>query len=73
MHSINLHIDETMNERDVDKLRQRLLAEPHVSNVELKKELPHDMLVEFEEHHDIPMHVLDMLKAQGFHADIVGC
>lgn len=73
MHSISVHIDETMKSSDIDSLRQKLLKEPYVTNVEMREEMPHDMLIEFEEHHDIPVHVLEMLKAQGFHADIVGC
>ena len=73
MHSISVHVDETMKSSDIDNLRQRLLQEPYVTNVEMRTEMPHDMLVEFEEHHDIPVHVLEMLKEQGFHADIVGC
>lgn len=73
MHSISVHIDETMKSSDIDVLRRKLLKEPHVTNVEMREEMPHDMLIEFEEHHDIPVHVLEMLKAQGYHADIVGC
>ncbi|HEY9148089.1 MAG TPA: hypothetical protein VIQ22_03675 [Gammaproteobacteria bacterium] len=73
MHSINVHIDETLKATDIDALRRQLLQEPYVSNVEMRTEMPHDMLVEFEAHHAIPQHVLDMLKARGFHADIVGC
>lgn len=73
MHSISVHVDETMKSSDIDNLRQRLLQEPYVTNVEMRTEMPHDMLVEFEEHHDIPVHVLEMLKEQGYHADIVGC
>lgn len=73
MHSINVHIDETMKQGDIEGLRQQLLQDPHVSNVEMRSEMPHDMLVEFEERHDVPLHVLDMLKQRGLHADIVGC
>lgn len=73
MHSINVHIDETLDSRDIDGLRDRLFSDPHVSNVELRQEMPHDMLVEFEANHDVPLHVLEMLKSQGYHADIVGC
>jgi len=73
MHSINVHIDETLDSRDIDSLRNRIFNDPHVSNVELRQEMPHDILVEFEANHDVPMHVLEMLKAQGYHADIVGC
>lgn len=73
MHSVNVHIDETMNQGMVDSLRQQLLSDPYIRNVEMRTEMPHDMLVEFDAHHNVPMHVLSMLQGQGFHADIVGC
>jgi hypothetical protein len=73
MHSINVHIDENLSTMDINGLRNRLLEDPHVRNVEMRSEMPHDMLVEFDAHHEVPVHVLDMLKAQGLHADIVGC
>lgn len=73
MHSINVHIDETMQTRDIEGLRQQLFQDPHVTNVEMREEKPHDLLVEFQERHDVPLHVLNMLKQRGFHADIVGC
>lgn len=73
MHSINVHIDETISSKDIDTLRRKLLGEPHVNNVEMRAGMPHDILVEFEEDQDVPMHVLEMLKSRGLHADIVGC
>lgn len=73
MHSINVHIDETLNMVDIKGLRHRLSEDPYVRNVELHQEMPHDLLVEFDAHHDVPLHVLTMLKDQGLHADIVGC
>lgn len=73
MHSINVHIDETLNNVDIDGLRHRLLEDPFVRNVELNQKMPHDLLVEFDANHDVPLHVLAMFKAQGLHADIVGC
>lgn len=73
MHSINVHIDETMTDQAISGLRRQLLDEPYVRNVEMRSDRPHDMLVEFDERHDVPMHVLEMLKHQGLHADIVGC
>lgn len=73
MHTISVYIDETVNTIEVDGLRQEMMSAPHVKNVELRPEKPHDMLVEFDEHHNVPMNVLDILKSHGLHADIVGC
>lgn len=73
MHTINLHIDETMSGNEVDGLCQEMLSAPHVRNVQMRSERPHEMLVEFDEHHNVPMSVLGILQSHGLHADIVGC
>ena len=44
---------------------------PHVTNVEINNARPHDMLVEYEEHYNIPMLVMDKLHHKGLHPDIV--
>jgi hypothetical protein len=73
MNTINIHIDETIGSNELSGLRQKLLAAPYVRDVQLDSKMPHDVLVEFDEHHNVPMHVLDIFKEQGLHADIVGC
>ena len=73
MNYVNIHIDETVNQQDMGILCQQLMAAPHVNDVEVSAKRPHDMLVEFEEHYNMPMRLLFMLKQQGLHADIVGC
>ena len=70
MHAISIHIDENINRSEADALRREMMASPYVRNVEMSS---HDMLVEFDEHHNMPMNVLNMLKSHGLHADIVGC
>jgi hypothetical protein len=73
MNSINIHIHESVNHHQMGELYQQLMTTPHVRNVELRAAQPHDMLIEFEEHHNMPMHLLQMLQRRGLHADIVGC
>ena len=73
MHTVNIHIDETINHHEMGVLYQELMITPHVRHVELRETQPHDVLVEFEEHHNMPMHLLDMLHQKGLHVDIVGC
>jgi hypothetical protein len=73
MHAISVHIDENVSGNEVNGLRQEMLSAPHVRNVEMRAEQPHDMLVEFDEHHNVPMSVLHILQSHGLHADIVGC
>lgn len=73
MNTINLYINETLGDRQFHSLQQSLLSNAHVRDVHFNPNIPHDLLVEFDEHENMPMHVLDMIKAQGLHADIVGC
>lgn len=73
MHTINIHIDETIGRQNMGSLYRELMSTPHVRNVELREAQPHDMLVEFDEHHNMPMHLLGVLQQHGLHADIVGC
>lgn len=71
MNTISIYIDEEVNSWERVELCETLCDEPHVANVELHAETPHDLLVEFEERHNIPMHTLDILRSQGLHADII--
>ncbi len=73
MHTVNIHIDESISRGDMNELYQTLMTTPHVCNVEVRVAKPHDMLVEFEEHHNMPMHLLETLQQHGLHANIVGC
>jgi hypothetical protein len=43
----------------------------HIVDVEVNARTPHDMLVEFEEHHISPMAILRELSRHGIHADIM--
>jgi hypothetical protein len=73
MNTVNIRIDESITNQDMGELFRELMTTPHVRNVEVHSAQPHDMLVEFEEHHNMPMHLLEMLQRRGLHADIVGC
>ena len=71
MHSIQVYIDEELDETTLGKLRDMMQQLPHVTNVEIHEENPHDLLVEYEEHFNIPMLVMDKLHHQGLHPDII--
>ncbi len=73
MHTVNLHINELLSANEMLELRHELLTESYINNVELNRGMPHDMMVEYEPHHDVPMHVLEVLKGHGVHANIVSC
>ncbi len=73
MNTINIHVDETISSDTFSGLRQKLMSDPHVRDVQFNPHTPHDMLVEFDEHENVPMHVLGIFKEHGLHADIGGC
>ena len=73
MNIMNIHIDETLSNRDIRKLKNVLIAVPHVINVELNSSVPHDLMVEFEAHNNMPVIILNNLSRQGLHSDMQSC
>jgi hypothetical protein len=73
MNTVYVHIDERLRLRDMGKLRKELMDVPHVSNVETNPRQPHDLLVEFEENHNVPMQIQRFLHDRGLHSDITSC
>lgn len=73
MHTIYIHIDEDLDERQLVSLRQELQHLEPVGDVEVNARLPHDMLVEYEETRITPMAILRKLHRCGVHCDIMTC
>jgi len=71
MHSIQVYIDEELDPKSLNELKSLMQDLPHVTNVELNAAQPHDMLVEYEKHFNIPMLVMDKLHHKGLHPDII--
>ena len=71
MHSIQVYIEDDLDSKSLDELKAQMQALPHVTNVEMSNLRPHDMLVEYEEHYNIPMLVMDKLHHKGLHPDII--
>jgi hypothetical protein len=71
MHTIYIHIDENLDETRLRSLSDDLRNVNHIVDVEISSRTPHDMLVEFEEHHISPMAILRELNRHGVHADIM--
>ena len=71
MHTIQVYIDEELDQKSLNELRALMVTLPHVINVEMNSSRPHDLLVEYEEHFNIPMLVMDKLHHKGLHPDIV--
>jgi hypothetical protein len=73
MNIMSIHIDETLGVRDIRKLKETLTAMSHVINVELNSSVPHDLMVEYEAHFNMPVIVLNKLSRQGLHSDMQLC
>lgn len=71
MRSIQVYIDDDLDSESLNELRSLMQDLPHVTNVEINTSNPHDMLVEYEENHNIPMLVMDKLHHRGLHPDII--
>lgn len=73
MNTVYIHIDENLDADRLHELKSVMRSLPHVSNVEINAAMPHDMLVEFEEHHNTPMAIISRLSRYGLHSDITAC
>ena len=71
MHSIQVYIEDNLDSKSLSELKTLMQQLPHVTNVEMNTANPHDLLVEYEEHYNIPMLVMDKLHHKGLHPDIV--
>lgn len=71
MHTITVHIDESLSTREIVKLKHGIAAMPHVLYVEHPRHNAHNLTIDYEEHTNIPMEVLEKLHMAGMHADIV--
>ncbi len=71
MHTIQVYIDETLDAKKLDELRKTLLSLPYVENVAMNTKTPHDVLIEYEEHHVMPMQIVEAMNRKGVHTDII--
>lgn len=68
MNTIRVYIDEKF---DAQRLNNLLMCVTHVVDVEFGKDDPHELVVEYEEHHNMPIKIIEVLRSEGFHPDIL--
>jgi hypothetical protein len=73
MHTIQIHVDETLTGNQLAALKKKLMSIPHIQDVSMSPHDPHGFLVDFEEAHNTPIEVMHELEHQGLHPDIVSC
>ncbi len=70
MNTVQLYIEENLDASRQDELRKMLMNLPHVADVEISINSPHEFVVEYEEHQNMPMKIIEALKSKGYHPDI---
>lgn len=73
MHTIHVHVDETLTKDQLGALKKKLMSIPHISDISMSDNDPHDFLVDYVEAHNTPITVMHELHQQGLHPDIVSC
>jgi hypothetical protein len=73
MHTIQVHVDETLTKDQLGALKIKLMSIPHIMDISMSPNDPHGFLVDFEEAHNTPISVMHELHQQGLHPDITSC
>lgn len=73
MNTVYIHIDETLDSGDLQRIGSELKRLPQVTDVELNGREPHDLLVEYNPHPTMPMGILQRLSELGVHTDVTAC
>jgi len=73
MHTVHIHIDETLGIAQLQTLEESLMHRPHVASVLFSEKTPHDLLVEYDEKHIHPMDILNNIAYSGLHTDVTYC
>jgi len=73
MNTVYIHINETLNQGQQDRIGNALRSLPHITDVQLNTRQPPDVLVEYSPHRGMPMHILQRLWSLGLHADVMSC
>jgi hypothetical protein len=68
MNTIRVYIDEKL---DTQQLEHLLMGVTHVIDVEIGKNDPRELVIEYEEHHNMPIKIIETLRSEGFHPDIL--
>ena len=71
MNSVQVYIDETLGPQGISIVKSLVMGIPHVHNVEMNASVPHEMVVEYDEHFNIPISIMEKLEGAGIHPDII--
>ena len=71
MNTVQVYIEESLNASRLQDVKKMMMTIPHVHNVEFNNEMPHDILVEFDANHNVPIAIVEKLESEGIHPDII--
>ena len=73
MHTVHIYLEDRLAPLTLNVLKRTLEAHPHVRDVGLHRERPHDLWVEYDAHRLRPMDLLNNLREKGLHPDLTFC
>ena len=71
MNTVRIYIDENLDQARLKNLKQLIQDIPHVLDVEFSEKEPHEVVVEYEEQQNMPVRLIEVLRQQGYHPDIL--
>ena len=71
MNTIQIYIDEKLDVEQLKRLKQLLMDISHVVDVEISRNAQHGFTVEYDEYHDMPVLLIETLRGEGLHPDII--
>ena len=71
LNTIRIYIDENLDVQHVESIDKLLKSIDHVGDVKFGRDDLHELLVEYDEHFDMPIRITEALREKGYHPDIV--
>lgn len=71
MNTVRIYIDENLDTSHLRGIKQMIEAIPHVVDVEVSDKEPHEVVVDYEEQKNMPVKLIEVLRNQGYHPDIL--
>ena len=71
MNTVRIYIDENLDTSNLRDIKQMIEAIPHVVDVEVSDKEPHEVVVDYEEQKNMPVKLIEVLRQQGYHPDIL--
>ena len=71
MNTVRIYIDETLDTSRLQSLKQIIQNIPHVLDVAVSDKDPHEVTVDYDERQNMPVKLIEVLRAKGFHPDIL--